>query len=248
MPRRRDATRLGGTRAPRTNPDLAARQELSARHPRLARLCELAHPLERVIPDQRPLSHLVVRTIVCQLVSTAAARSIMTTLLTMQYGDIDGIIAWAMRTPVDAPPSHSLSRANRRAIAHWGFFLVEQGDPRQKWQLLSAEELVAQIVALRGLGPWSAHMIAIFGFGHLRIWPEGDAGVARAAAVVFKGIRKPAIRKLIEGHESHVALCCWALLDKGRLSSFDPVDAASPETVVRKRAPRSAPARRAARG
>ena len=96
MPRRRDATRLGGSRTPRTNPHAAARRELSARHPRLARLCELAHPIERVVPDKRPLSHLIVRTIVGQLVSTAAARSIMTTLLEA-HGDIDGIIAWAMR-------------------------------------------------------------------------------------------------------------------------------------------------------
>ena len=220
MPRSRDATRLGGTRKPRTNPHTAARRELSARHPRLARLCELAHPLERTIPDKRPLSHLVVRTIVGQLVSTAAARSIMQTLLDA-HRDIDGIVAWAMRTPEDAPPSHSLSRAKRKAIAHWGFFLAEHGDPRKKWQDLSADQLIAEIVALRGLGPWSAHMIAIFGFGHPGIWPEGDAGVVRAATVVFKGIRKPAMRRLIAGHESHVALCCWALLDKGRLEDFE---------------------------
>ena len=28
-------------------------------------------------------------------------------------------------------------------------------------------------------------MVAIFGFGHPEIWPTGDAGVARAAGVVF---------------------------------------------------------------
>lgn len=219
MRRRRDATRLGGIHAARVNPHLAARRELSARHPRLARLCELAHPIERIIPDRRPLSHLVVRTVVAQLVSTAAARSIMRTLLDA-HGDIDGIIAWAMDTPDDAPSTHSLSRAKRRAIAHWGRFLADHGDPRRRWRALPADELIAEIVALRGLGPWSAQMIAIFGFGHPRIWPEGDAGVVRAAAVVFKGIRKPAMRKLIAGHESHVALCCWALLDKGKLGAF----------------------------
>ena len=219
MPRRRDATRLGGPRKPKTDSRLIARRELSARHPRLARLCTLTHPIERVVPDKRPLSHLIVRTIVGQLVSTAAARSIMKTLLAA-HSDIDGIIAWAMRTPEDAPSTHSLSRAKRKAIAHWGFFLAEHGDPRKRWSTLSANELVEQIMTLRGLGRWSAHMVAIFGFGHPEIWPEGDAGVVRAAGVVFKGIRKPTVRKLIRGHESHVALCCWALLDGGRLAEF----------------------------
>jgi DNA-3-methyladenine glycosylase II len=221
MPRRRDATRLGGTKkSAKKNPHLATRRELSSRHPRLARLCELAHPIERVVPDKRPLSHLIVRTIVGQLVSTAAARSIMKTLLDA-HGDIDGIIAWAMRTPEDAPPSHSLSRAKRKAMAHWGFFLRDYGDPRKRWKDLPADALVAEIMALRGLGRWSAHMIAIFGFGHPEIWPEGDAGVVRAAKTVFKGMRQPTVRKLIKGHESHVALCCWALLDKGKLGEFD---------------------------
>lgn len=219
MARSRDATRLGGIRKPRSAAHARARRELSARHPRLARLCALAHPIERVIPDERPLSHLVVRTIVGQLVSTAAARSIMNTLLAA-HGDIDGIIAWAMRTPEDAPVLHSLSRAKRKAIAHWGFFIAAQGDPRQRWRDLDADQLVAEIMLLRGLGRWSAHMIAIFGFGHPRIWPDGDAGVMRAARVVFKGIRRPTIRRLIEGHETHVALCCWALLDKGKLEGF----------------------------
>ena len=162
----------------------------------------------------------MVRTIVGQLVSTAAARSIMKTLLAA-HGDIDGIIAWAMRTPEDTPSTHSLSRAKRKAIAHWGLFLAEHGDPRNRWGKLPADELVEQIMTLRGLGRWSAHMIAIFGFGHAEIWPDGDAGVQRAARVVFKGIRKPTARKLIKGHESHVALCCWALLDGGRLAEFD---------------------------
>jgi len=219
MPRSRDATRLGGSRKPRKSAHAVARRELSARHPRLARLVELAHPLERIVPDERPLSHLIVRTIVGQLVSTAAARSIMKTLLDA-HGDIDGIIAWAMRTAEDAPPSHSLSRAKRKAIAHWGFFLAEHGDPRTRWSGLDADALVTEIMALRGLGRWSAHMIAIFGFGHPGIWPDGDAGVMRAARVVFKGMRAPTVRRLIAGHESHVALCCWALLDKGRLETF----------------------------
>ena len=75
-----------------------------------------------------------------------------------------------------------------------------------KWRNLGADELVAEIMALRGLGRWSAHMIAIFGFGHPEIWPDGDAGVMRAARVVFKGMRQPTIRRLIRGHESHVAI------------------------------------------
>ncbi len=190
------------------------------RHPRLARLVELTHPLERVVPDARPLTDLVVRTVVAQLVSAAAARTIMARLVE-EFGDVEAIVSWAMATPGDAPSVHGLSRSKRRTIAAWGRYLEERGDPRMAWRGLDADALIREITTIKGLGPWSAQMVAIFGFGHAEIWPEGDAGVARAARVVFKGMRQATIRRLIAGHESHVAICCWALLDQHRLHEFD---------------------------
>jgi DNA-3-methyladenine glycosylase II len=216
---RKDPTRLGGSTRRRKDPHAQVASELCARHPRLARLVELTHPLERTVPDSRPITHLAVRTIVAQLVSAPAARTIMGRLLDA-HGDIEGIVAWAMSVPDDAPPSHSLSRAKRKAIAHWGRFIEQEGDPRQRWAALEADALLLEIMKLRGFGRWSAQMLAIFGFGHPEVWPEGDAGVMRAARVVFKGMRAPTVRRLIAGHESHVAICCWALLDGNRLGEF----------------------------
>lgn len=216
---RKDPTRLGGSTRRRKDPHARVARELGDRHPRLARLVALTHPLERTIPDARPITHLAVRTIVAQLVSAAAARTIMGRLIEA-HGDIDGIVTWAMAVPDDAPPTHSLSRAKRKAIAHWGRFIESEGDPRTRWADLSAEELLGEIVKLRGFGRWSAQMLAIFGFGHPEVWPEGDAGVMRAARVVFKGMRQPTIRRLIAGYESHVAICCWALLDTNQLAAF----------------------------
>ena len=66
--------------------------------------------------------------------------------------------------------------------------MAERGDPRSAWQGLDANALIAEITTIKGLGPWSAQMVAIFGFGHPEIWPTGDAGVARAAGVVFRRI------------------------------------------------------------
>jgi len=193
---------------------------LGSRHPRLARLITLAHPIERIVPDQRPLTDLVVRTVVAQLVSAAAARTIMERLL-LAFGTAEGVVAWAMATPADDPPQHGLSRGKRRTMAAWGRYVAERGDPREAWQGLDADALIREITTIKGLGPWSAQMVAIFGYGHPGIWPEGDAGVARAAGVVFRRMKPATIRRLIAGYESHVALCCWALIDQRRLHEFD---------------------------
>lgn len=191
-----------------------ARRELSARDPRLARLVQVAHPLEYQIPDPRPISELAVGTVISQLLSTAAARTVRVRLLDA-HGSVDGVMAWACATPHDAPPAHGLSRAKRRAIAAWANHMAEQGDPRSRWSNLPAEDLLTEIMALRGFGRWSAEMLAIFGFGHQDIWPEGDAGVQRVMRRLFPRMKPPRRAGLVAGHASYAALCCWTVINRG---------------------------------
>lgn len=46
--------------------------------------------------------------------------------------------------------------------------------------LLPTPELMAQLVAHRGIGPWTAAVIALRGFGRLDLFPMNDSGVARS--------------------------------------------------------------------
>lgn len=209
-----DRTRLGGLDAPPADPWRASRRALAARDPRLKLLVTLAHPIPRVIPDERPISHLAVRTIVSQLLSTAAARTINQRLLDA-HGSFEAVIAWAMAAGEDDPPSHGLSRSKRKAIAGWGHFVETHGDPRPRWSRLDADALLAEIMALRGFGRWSAEMLAIFGFGHPNIWPEGDAGVQRVMRRLCPRMKGPGQRKLVAGHETLAALSCWTVIDRG---------------------------------
>jgi DNA-3-methyladenine glycosylase II len=177
-------------------------------------LVTLAHPIPRAIPDPRPLSHLAVRTIVSQLVSTAAARAIHERLIT-SHGSIEGVIAWAMASAEEDPPAHGLSRAKRKSIARWGAFVASEGDPRPRWAGLEADTLLAEIMALHGFGRWSAEMLAMFGFGHPDIWPEGDAGVQRVMRRLFPRMKAPGVRRLVAGHGTLAALSCWTVIDRG---------------------------------
>lgn len=211
-----DSTRLGGaSRVARSDPWRVARRDLSARCPRLADLVRLAGPIPREIPDPRPVTHLAVRTVVAQLVSTAAARTIVGRLLEA-HGSFEEVVAWARATPADAPPSLGLSRAKRRAIAAWGDFVADHGDPRERWSGLDAEALLEEIMALRGFGRWSAEMLAIFAFGHPDIWPEGDAGVVRVMRRLYPRRKPPSIRARVAGQSTYAALCCWTVIDRGR--------------------------------
>jgi DNA-3-methyladenine glycosylase II len=190
-----------------------ARRELAARDPRLARLMKLAHPIEYQIPDPRPISELAVNIVVAQLISATAARSIRLRLLEV-HGRYDGVMAWARATPLDAPAEHGLTRSKRRAIAAWAEHVEHHGDPRARWSALTAERLLAEIMALRGFGRWSAEALAIFGFGHPDIWPEGDAGVQRVMRRLFPRMQPPRRAALVAGHASYAALCCWTVINR----------------------------------
>ena len=45
---------------------------------------------------------------------------------------------------------------------------------------LSTPELMAELVAHRGVGPWTAAVVALRGFGRLDLFPMNDSGVARS--------------------------------------------------------------------
>ena len=46
--------------------------------------------------------------------------------------------------------------------------------------LLPTPDLMAALVAHRGIGPWTAAVIALRGFGRLDLFPMNDSGVARS--------------------------------------------------------------------
>ena len=191
-----------------------ARRELSARDARLAHLVQLVHPLSYQIPDPRPISELAVGTVVSQLLSTTAARAVKGRLLEA-HGTIDGVMAWAQATPHDAPHAHGLSRAKRHAIAAWADHLAAHGDPSARWKALPTDQLLAEVMALRGFGRWSAEILAIFGFGHVDVWPEGDAGVQRVMRRIFPRMQPARRAALVAGHASYAALCCWTVINRG---------------------------------
>lgn len=152
-------------------------------------------------------------TVVSQLVSTAAAATIKGRLLEA-HGSVERVLDWAVATPTDQPPQFGLSRSKRTAIAAWANHTRDLGDLRQRWGGLSADELLAEVMAIRGFGRWSAEMLAIFGFGHPDIWPEGDAGVQRVIRRLLPRMKPPGRRRLVAGYGTYAALCCWTVVDR----------------------------------
>ncbi len=120
----------------------------------------------------------LVRTIVGQQLSTKAARSI--------YGRLAALFGGRPPTPeellsTDDEPIRAcgLSRPKVRYLRDLAERIVSGELDLQSLHDLPDDEVIEQIVAVKGLGRWSADMFLMFHLGRKDVLPVGDLGVCR---------------------------------------------------------------------
>ncbi|MDC9826461.1 DNA-3-methyladenine glycosylase [Devosia sp. ZB163] len=80
---------------------------------------------------------------------------------------------------------------------------------------LPAEEAIAAMTRLKGVGPWTAEIYLMFSAAHPDIFPAGDVALQRAAQWAFGLDDKPPVKDLIDmarrwsPHRSTAALLLW---------------------------------------
>ena len=76
---------------------------------------------------------------------------------------------------------------------------------------LSDEDVVAELLAVKGLGTWSAQMFLMFHLGRPDVLPVGDLGIRRAIERAYGLDELPqaaAIEKIAEPWRPHRTLAC----------------------------------------
>lgn len=80
---------------------------------------------------------------------------------------------------------------------------------------MPAEAAIARLVALRGIGPWTAEVYLLFCAGHPDIFPAGDLALLKAAHLGLGLDARPSIKEMIalaqdwSPHRSVAALLFW---------------------------------------
>lgn len=80
---------------------------------------------------------------------------------------------------------------------------------------LPADDAVARLVALKGIGPWTAEVYLLFCAGHPDIFPAGDLALLKAAHHGLGLDARPTIKEMIalardwSPHRSAAALLFW---------------------------------------
>lgn len=183
---------------------------LAAIEPRFAgALARVGYPEPRV---STPGYATLLRTIVGQQVSVASARAIWTKL-EAALGDAEAPEAMV------AASDETLRSAglSRQKMSYARSLAEEVTSGRLDLAQLAEDDeaAITQLVAIRGIGRWSAEIYLLFAEGRGDIWPAGDLAVQIELGRLLALPEKPAertVRALAEPwrpHRGALAILCW---------------------------------------
>ena len=164
---------------------------LAAREPRFRAALELAGPL----PLRRTSDGFdrLLSAIVSQQVSVAAARAIFGRLEAQGLTTPEAVLA----ASEEALRGAGLSRQKVR----YAKALAEAGIDFEALRLLPTDEVVRTLVAVPGIGVWTAEIYAMFALGHADVFAPGDLALQVGAQMVLGLPERPrerALRRIAE--------------------------------------------------
>ncbi len=169
----------------------AALAHLRAADPRLAGVIDLARPCDLAPQRLRSLFDVLLRAIVCQQLNGKAASAIL--------GRVEALFPQNRPAPEtllalpDEPlRAAGLSRNKLTAIRDLATKTVDGTVPTPAAaRRLSDAEVVTRLTAVRGVGPWTVHMLLMFNLGRPDVLPTGDFGVREGFRKLHRKRRQP---------------------------------------------------------
>ena len=155
----------------------------------------------------------LIRSVIAQQVSTAAARTISGRLQDKCGGSITAAKVGAL--PLKELQSVGLTGAKVRTISELTDASLSGEINFRKFTHMSDVEIINDLVPLFGIGRWTVEMFLIFHLGRLDVWPVHDLAVRRGWDNLHgntEPIKPKALNALGEpftGMRSVVAWYCW---------------------------------------
>lgn len=195
----------------------AAYEFLAALDDPIATLAREHGPVSFTLPShgQAPADHLgrLTLSIVGQVISVKAATELHRRLVTLLGGVIDA--RGLAQADEAALRRIGLSGAKARALRELGVELVEGRFSFDELLALDDAAAEARLVALRGIGPWSAQLFLLRSMGRPDVFPAGDLGLRRGLELIDGRPTLPSISEAAQRalawrpHRSSAAKYLW---------------------------------------
>ena len=153
---------------------------------------------------------ILVRSIVAQLISTAAARTI--------YGRLEAAVGAGMTPAAVVALGHDdirkqgLSSAKSQGVLDLAARSLDGRLALDRLAEMDNAEILTQLVAVRGIGVWTAEMFLIFGVGRPDVLPVGDFGLRAGVQTMYALEALPnaaEVRRIAEPWSPYRSIATW---------------------------------------
>jgi DNA-3-methyladenine glycosylase II len=193
-----------------------AKRTLARRDPVLAGIMR-RHPRVHLVARGEPFQTLA-RAIVGQQISVKAAQSVWNRVLEVAPAMTPAAVLAVRRPRLRAC---GLSDRKTEYIADLARHFAEGTVHPHRWPEMDDEAVIAELVAVRGIGRWTAEMFLMFNLLRPDVYPLGDLGLLKALRRSYFGGRKvppSRLRKLGQTWQPWRSVATWYLW-----RSLDPV-------------------------
>ncbi|HEX9662368.1 MAG TPA: DNA-3-methyladenine glycosylase 2 family protein [Candidatus Binatia bacterium] len=155
--------------------------------------------------------HMLANSIISQQLSTRAAATIK-----QRVGELVGVPFQTERVlsvPIEKLRGAGLSQAKARYIRE---LAARISDGRLVFEAIvndGDEDAIAALIEAPGIGRWTAEMFLLFGLKRLDVLAVGDAGLQRAARILYGRGRKSTTRllRVAEAWRPYRSIASWYL-------------------------------------
>ena len=195
--------------------DIELSVKVLRRHPRFAALIK-KHGIPDMKREGKPFQALV-RAIIGQQVSGAAARSIFTRFVGLFPRGRSGkgkfpTPEMVQKMPIAKMRAAGLSGQKVSYIKDLAEKFSDGTIRHRELHKMPSQEVIEHLVQVKGIGVWTAHMFLIFTLNRPDVLPTGDLGIRKGFQIVF-GLRSlpdyAKMERLARDWRAHASAASW---------------------------------------
>jgi len=156
------------------------------------------HPRVYLEPRGQPF-HTLARAIVGQQISVKAAQSVWN-----RFAGLVSVVSPESVLSVKRKELRSCGLSDRKVeyIADLAQHFADGAVHVHRWPQMSDEEVIEDLVQVRGIGRWTAEMFLMFNLLRPDVFPLGDLGLQKGLQLAYHGGRKISLKTMQRRGES----------------------------------------------
>lgn len=197
-----------------------ASKYLTYADPVLGQYIKKLEPVTLAPNNRITLFEALVKSVIGQQLSGKAAHSILSKLKVQVGGKKPINSGKILSTSYGKIRSAGVSESKARTIIALAEMTKNGAIPSsRKMRIMSDEEVVQALTAVKGIGQWTAEMILMFKLGRQDVMPATDLGVRKGYSIIFKSRELAAPKTILEHsqkwrpYRSFAAKYFWAVVD-----------------------------------